>query len=636
MKKAFSAAFLSLALLTACLPFGTARARAADSAYTVAMHGSKTYLGLSSDWGKKWDESNFEDVTDDPVECPGSLTVKAGSVESVDADGDRLTVSGGTVGDVRCSGSVTVTGGAVKSVRAGDDVRVTKVDIRRDVVSDSGDVTLSGTLRVGGDVSAGGNVSFGSGKVTVAGSVDAAQVTFGTGTTVSVSGPVKASETVRLNSCTLSADGIDGDDTGTLEIDGYKNPLPDLQNFEEIVVEAGTKALTDRRITAGSLRIENNAEFTSYDPLELDRVEGPGVLCVDSGELTLHDEVSGSPRLVFNDDAGNGDIAFRADGGAVSETSFLVFGYDLEESSSGGTEVFRLALPGSDGLTLSRSSAAVAPGQPAAVTATVRPKLSDYASDTKIVWELHGDAAAFSKSSSGASCTVSASSQSSGQHRAVLVAYLADRYGDPLEGYRSDSCVLTTGASANGSVRLDTSVVSVLVGDRYGVLAVTDSATMPAAVSDSPSVASVSAGRSVRSSGGEAAWFYTVSGVSAGSTTVRIAGLPMAVKVNSGVMVDTMSYTMAPGARYCIGLLKKGLAENQMSVVSTDASRVSVEKYREGADGVCLYRITAKKAGAADVIFQVIGGESIRTRVTVANGARAGGRSARLVALKTS
>ncbi|HBQ45817.1 MAG TPA: hypothetical protein DD737_01875, partial [Ruminococcaceae bacterium] len=148
---------LSLALAFACLPLGAAEARAADGNCVIDMHGARTYAGLSSDWGKKWDEDNFTDVTDGTFDWDGDLTVKAGSVDSVSVtDGNsRLTVSGGTVGEAVSDGSVTVTDGTVKSVAAEGDVRISKTDIRRDVTSDSGDVELSGDLRVGGDVSAG-------------------------------------------------------------------------------------------------------------------------------------------------------------------------------------------------------------------------------------------------------------------------------------------------------------------------------------------------------------------------------------------------------------------------------------------------------------------------------------------------
>lgn len=627
---------LSLALAFACLPLGAAEARAADGNCVIDMHGARTYAGLSSDWGKKWDEDNFTDVTDGTFDWDGDLTVKAGSVDSVSVtDGNsRLTVSGGTVGEAVSDGSVTVTDGTVKSVAAEGDVRISKTDIRRDVTSDSGDVELSGDLRVGGDVSAGGEASFSSGSITVAGSVTGADVTFGTGVTARVSGTVKGTETIRLNACTLAAAEIDGDDEAVLDLSGYKSTLPALENMREIILESNATATADHTVTADSLVLKSGSEFTATDPIELGSLEGPGVLCFHAGELTVHDEIGGSPRLVLDSAAGSGDTAFRADSGAVSEDDAAVVGFDLEKTQSGGMDVFRLALPGSDGLTLDRSSAAVEPGYPVKVTASVRPKLSEYATGTKIIWELHGDAAAFSKSASGTSCTVSVPSQNAGQHRAVLVAYLADQRGDILDGYRADSCALTTGSAAQpGDVQLDTSYVSILVGDRYGVLATTNAALMPAAVSYRPSVASVGGGRAVLNSRGQPGWFYTVTGVSPGDTTVDIAGQQMAVKVNSGVMIDTLSYTMGPGARYCIGLLKKGLDESRLSVSSTDGACVSIEKYREGKDGVCLYRITGKRAGSADVVFQVAGGQTVRTHVTVSSVAKPWGKSARLVAL---
>lgn len=622
---------LGLLLLPAPLSFP---ASAAASDGVVDMRGTRTYVGSTADWSRTWDASNFEDVTGGSVSWNGNLTVKAGTVGSVDVTGN-LTISDGTVGDAGCSGSAAISGGVLKSVDAGGDVSIKGGSVKHDVTSDGGDVTLNGTFTIGGSVDAQTEVLFGGGKVTIAGSASGTNVSLNASAVAKISGAVSVTGTLLLRDGTLTASKIDGNDSATIEINGFSGQIPALNDISDFKVDSGKKAILSQKLSLDALYLEDNSEFIDYNPLEVNSITGSGTLCIDAGELTVHEAITGTPYLLFNNAVNSGDTAFRADQGAVLENSVQTYGYYFDAVSSGSSELFRLEKAGSEGISIDQSSLTVASGSTGTLHASVSPNFSKYATGTQIIWQLNGDSSAFSISpdSDRTTCKVSVFSSGSGRHKAILTAYLADKGKTPLSDYRADSCILSTGYTDQETVSLDTSYVSVLVGNTYGVLAATDASVAPAAISYNSSVVEVTGTKAVKDKNGNPAWLYTVTGRGNGSTTVDIGGSQMAVTVNSGILMDTMSYTMAPKASYCAGVLARGVDEKSIGVVSTSAS-AQVSFYKKGSDGVILYRITGVQEGSADIVFTVAGGQSVKMSVTVKAGAASSGKSARLVALK--
>lgn len=634
MKK-FAAALLALTLLLFETPFSSPAAATESGDGVINMRGTRTYIGLASDWAKTWDSSNFEEVTGDDVSWSGNVTVKAGTVDNLNVSGN-LTMSGGTVGDTSCSGSAKISDGTLKSIDAGDDITMTGGSVRHDMTSDDGDITLDGTISVGGSITARSEVLFSSGATTISGSVAAIDVTLDASASAKVSGTVEVTGTLLLNKGTFTASKIDGDGVAKIEADGFANQMPTLYDVDSFQVDSDKKVILNQKLSLNALYLESGSEFVNYSPLETDYISGPGALCVDAGELTVHEGVTGTPYLLFNDTVSSGTTAFRADSGAVSEDDLLAYGYNFDEISSGSYDLFRLSTAGSQGVSLNKSSLAVVAGSAVTVSASVSPKFSQYATGTQIIWQLDGDSSAFSLSTSSdeMSCKVSASSTVSGRHKAILTAYLADKDECALSDYRAESCILSTGyTDQDSSISLDTTYVSMLVGNNYGVLAVTGASVAPTATSYNPSVVAVAGTKAVTDKNGNAAWLYTVTGKGNGSTTVDIGGCQMAVTVNSGILMDTMSYSMAPQASYCVGVLTRGVDENSISVSSSSAC-ASVAFYKKGSDGVILYRVTGLQTGSADIVFAVSGGQSVEMSVAVAPGVKSSGKSARLVALK--
>ena len=652
MKKTFGL-LISLAVLLLCLPYGP-HASALDDACIIDMHGTRTYLGTAANWGKTWDASNFEDVTNKDVNYDGSLTVKAGTVRNITNNSSgALNVSGGTVTNINSYGSVTISGGTIRGniVSNGDGISLGgKCSIRgalsasKSISFTSGKITVGGsavagqsvvfgaeTVVVGGAVSANQDITFFAGDSSVNNSITGLNIVFNSNVKAKISGAVRGHNTIKISDCTLVARNLDTNSQGTLEISGYKGTLPSLTNMANIVLDANDKVICKQNLEANSLTLKSGSEFVAYSGVAVNTLNGPGTICFNPGALTIHYWVADLPILIFNNPVENGTVAFKSDGYFISTTGVCIYGYDLTETTSGGYTLYKLNFSGNSGLAFDTRSINLDSSGSSTIHVTVAPSLSNYADGTKIVWEFHGDTSAFSMSGSGQTCNVSASSSSTGYHKAVAVAYLVDRNGTPLSGYRADSCTIVQGAS-NANLRLDTTTVSVLTGDRYGILAM-GAATKPAASSSNTSVASLDGGKETKDKSGNTAWLYSVTGGTSGIATIDIGGQDVTVAVNSGILMDTLNYTMAPKAKYCVGIAAKGVSPSDLSVYSTSGC-VEVKYLHKDSRGLLLYQINGVRSGTADIVYQITNGQSVKTHVTVKTGAKSYGRSARLVALK--
>lgn len=625
MKK-WTAAVLPLLLLAFCTPHAFAET---DPSGAIDMHGAKTYIGAVSDWGKTWDSKLFKEVTDkNPPDWTGDLTVISGEVKDITVEGSNstLTVEGGEMDNIYCEGDIVIEEGEIRSVEADGDITIEGGYIRHDVEAPNGEVTLDGTVKIGGDITA-------------------EEITISSGADITITGSIEAEMAINLNDCTLKVESISGIDEHTnpdLTIDDYTDTLPTLKYIGTITVTEDTTATADEKIEAEKLYIQEDAQFSTSSSLELDTLTGPGTLYFHSGKLTV-DDIYGRPLLIFSDHVSKGDTAFYSDNDSIEEQDVRLYDYGLEHKKENGKYEYILTRKTSEGITLSDRSVSLDSGESVTIKADVDPDFSRFAEGTEIIWELYGDTDAFSQSvdSNGLSCTISVPSTAKGMYKATLLCYLVDSHGDRLMDYRSDSCILKTGytdssesdtvnSSANG-ITLDTSTVSILTGDTYWVLASTDDSWAPHAMSYNSSVATVGAGKAVKDRNGNPAWIYPVTGVGKGQVTIDIGGAKMIANVSTGITIDTSSYTMAPGGTYIIGVRTNGVAANAIWA-SSDSSCVSAQLAGQSGN-MLLYRITGQKTGTANVTFSVAGGESVHTAITVKYGAKAGGVSARLVAL---
>lgn len=586
---------LSLALIVGAVPI---TAGAADTARIIDKHGAKTYAGTVAAWGKTWNESDFEDITNKDYDCYGSLTVKTGEVGdiTVSGSGSKVIVTSGTINSIESDGDVTLNGGSIK----------------HDVESET-KITLNGAVTVGGSCISRGIIATGS-------------------KTAIVKGSVIGTDTITLGGTAVKTGEINGDGMGTLDVKSYTLPLPPIVDMGAVTLTGNTTA--SGKIITGTLSIPAKTELTANSTVEVDTLAGPGTLSIVSGKLTVHYRITGKPQIRFNNTVGNGTLAFKADHGAVDEEDVLLYDYDLERNTSSNYDSFNLINSIKDGITLNSSSLSVDSKNPATVKAYVKPALTNFAAGTKIVWEMHGDTTAFSISPDAGKSTCTITSTKTGSYKVMLTAYLVDQRGDRLTDYKSSSCAVTTGAAqspaGDSTLVLDTSQVTIPVGGTYWVLAITNSAQPPVQMSYNSAVATVGAA-SAYNSNGKIGWLYPVKGIAQGGVTIDIGGQKMITAVAGGsIIVDTSSYTMGPGGKYCIGVRISGIDRSKLNVYSTNGS-ASVQ-YSGASGGLDLYTVKGVQPGVGFIVFEIVGGQSVRTQINVVQGAKPGGVSGRLIA----
>lgn len=519
---------------------------------------------------------------------------------TVNGSSSKLIVMAGTINSIQAEGSVTLTGGTIK----------------RDVESDT-KVTFNGMVSIGGDCTAEDIISTGN-------------------TTATVAGSVIGKNSIALTGQAIKANQFSGDDTGTLAVKSYTLQLPAIIDMESITIDGSNMA--DGKIIAGTLTITSKSELTANSTVEVGTLAGPGTLSYYSGKLTIHNGITGKPLIFFNNAVGNGTLAFKADQGAVDENDVRLYDFELEKDTYSSYESFTLKNSISDGITLDQSSLGVDSKTPGLIRAGVRPAFTQFATGTKIVWELHGDTAAFSISpdASKNTCKITFNSSKTVFYRATLVAYLVDIKGDRLTDYKSDSCTITSGGTSSNPIddsglTLDTTIVTIPVDNTYWVLAITDSKTAPRQLSYNSSIATVGAAAAYNSNG-KIGWLYPVKAIAQGGVTIDIGGKKMITKVAGGsIVVDTASYTMSPGSKYYIGVKINKLDRKNLNIYSTN-SNATVQYAGKAANGLDLYVVTAKQTGVGDIAFEIIGGQSVKTTINVQDGVKSSGVSGRLIA----
>jgi hypothetical protein len=523
---------------------------------------------------------------------------------------------------VDCSGKVTVKDGTIGSIQSEGDLVLNGGTIKRTVECED-QITFNGKVTIGGAVTAD--------KIVASGS-----------TAMTVNDTITADTSITLTGNYLKADEFIGNGTAEIDLKSFTGKAPKMTNMRKVYVDGSSAVSASGKLTADTLSIAQNGEFSTVYPLELDELVGPGTLMFDSGELLIHRQITGKPLLIFNNAVRSGQLAFKADSGAVDPEDVLLYDFGLDRDTSSGYDNFRFKSSITEGITFNVHEASLTTQSSITVKTSIKPKFSEFATGTKVKWELHGDTKAFSKTedSKNNSCTVTLTNKQPGSYRAKLVAYLVDSKGDRLTDYKSDSCLITAGiqdanaaqnSSGSSGVTLDTSYVTIGIGDTYCVLAMTDSKTPPVQLSYNSAVAVT--GKAVAyNSNGKVGWLYPVTGVSKGTVTIEIGGSKMAVTVAGGtIIVDTASYTMSPGGKYCIGVKMFGLDRSKLNVHSGN-SCTTVQYAGKDQRGTDLYMVQARQTGIGSVIFEVIGGSSVTTQINVENGAIPHGVSGRLVA----
>lgn len=526
MKK-WMVSVLCVSLLFLAVPISAHASTSDDDTVVISTHGGETYMGTQADWNDAWDSSNFTEVTNDDVNVSDDLIIKGGTVKDISVSGENdLTIKGGTMGDVTSDGDIIMSSGKADSLQASDDIRISGGAVKGDVETDTGKVSLTGALSIGGDVNAQNVAVFAadSGSPTV------------------VNGTVEFSGSMVLQGTKFNLHAIDGQSSGVLTLDGCKGTVPALTSVTEIDANSDTSASMNADLTVDDIDLSAGSCFAAYGTVKVGNIAGPGTLMFNAGKLTVEKGISDFPVFDLNGTAADGVTAFKADTGALSAGDAVVYGYGLSLSSGGDYDSFVLHASTGQGVTISPASINVASGSPVTVKVTVSPALSNYASGTQLSWKLIDPYSAFSISPStngDGTCTVRlVQPAGSSVYHATLAAYLADTNGNILSGYKSAACAVTssntgsTGSAvpASAGLTLDTKTVTISLGHKYCVLAVTSDTTPPKQMSYNSNVAVVGKA-SPYNYNGRIGWLYPITAVSGGGVTVNIGGQTVLVTV---------------------------------------------------------------------------------------------------------
>lgn len=589
---------LSVVLLTTGIPIAVN----ASTTKVINKHGSKTYIGTYSDWNSDWDSDNFDVVSNKDIDYAGPLLIK-----------------GGTVGDVKCDSSVTMTGGNITSLKSDSNISISGGSIKGNVETDR-TVTMSGNAKISGNVT--------SDNISVSAESSSGNIV--------VSGNVLFSGTMTLRGTKYKFNrGINGQGSGILQLQSYSGTLPDMTDVNEIVICSGSTVTTDSAISTSNLTLKDGSKLYAKSTLNIDTLAGPGTLIFKAGKLTVNDDITGDPVFDFNGTAKKGTVVFKSKSGRVSTDDVIICGYDLEkDSSSSGYDNFSIGSTSGKGISLSCSSVNLTSGKSITIKALSNPSLSKLDDGTKIYWKLIDPSGNLSISTSlnGSTCKVYCSSAASSS-KATLAAYLVDSSGDILSEYKSAICTILLNSSSDSitsGLTLDTTTVNIPLGCLYYILA-TGSVAAPTQSSNDTAVATV--GKAAKNTGNRGGWLYPVAAVGKGTATINIGGCLVTVSVTHGsIIVDTSSYTMAPGNSYTIGVKMNGTDKNKINIHSLNKC-TTVQYKGKGSNGVELYCIKANCTGTGYVLFDTPAKGSVRTQINIAVGNVAHGNSKRLIAV---
>ena len=526
MKK-WMVSVLCVCLISLALPVSAHASTSNDDTVVVSTHGGETYMGTQSDWNDAWDSSNFTKVTNDDVNVSDDLIIKGGTVKDVSVSGENdLTIKGGTVGDATSDGDIIMSSGKADSLQAEGDIRISGGGVKNDVETDSGKVTLSGALTIGGKVEA----------------QDVSVFAADSGSPTAVGDTVEFSRSMVLQGTKFNLHALDGQSSGVLTLDGCRGTVPALTSVTEIDANSDTSASMNADLTVDDIELSAGSRFATYGSVRVGKITGPGSLSFNAGKLTVEKGISDFPVFDLNGTAADGVTAFKANTGSISAGDAVVYGYGLSLSSGGDYDYFVLHASTGQGVSVSPSSVSVASGSPVTLTAAVSPQLSSFASGTQLCWKLIDPSSVFSISPSNngdSTCTVRLMQPAgSSVYHATVAAYLADSNGNLLSGYKTAACAVTssntgstgTAIPASTGLTLDTQTVTIPLGHKYCVLAVTSDTTPPKQMSYNSGVAVVGKA-SAYNYNGKIGWLYPITAVSGGGVTINIGGQRVLVTV---------------------------------------------------------------------------------------------------------
>lgn len=606
---------------------------------TAVLSKSKAYVQL--------EDNIYWDVTGADIVSTTGVDVSGGKIGNLTAKGYEVTISNGTVGDIK-AGDVNLVGGSVDSVDASGSVVVSGATVAK--IAGAKDVKIS-EGKVTGDVTATHDVSLEplneEVEVSIGGTVKAEQLTVdGTVGKASVGGyfavedteeenPVQTDSKLLLKGDKASINKIDVDYRPTeilldsfqgtvpapvnAKYTGYSETVPVLKSDDTDDYYGETRATVNGALNIYTIEL-NSGMVTFNGKVNVNNVYGSDAdMVINAGQLYISDSVatSNTLRLANAADVAVGTVVYSASSDIADEDSFIGYGYSVKAVSGTNSDSFVIDGVSFSGLSMSQSTAEVVVGDSITLTASAYPNGTALPANTKIKFYIDSDESYISGLNNGdGTATVTAKAYStdfSVLNKATVTAVVVDEFDIDLEEYGVATCVVTVIPEIKSTYTSDTTGnVYVKAGDTYQFKITSLDGKVPTFGIGSPSFKLVA-----QSSQGNDHYFKVQAvgnigdacGVYINSDPNKVAVL----HVTADYTCDTTTVNVAVGASYQVKI-----TANARPTVAAGNSIYTVE-YVSNSGNDYFFKITAtQNAKAGDVVgFYVNGGPRAFVATTV-------------------
>ncbi|WP_277668664.1 hypothetical protein [Caproiciproducens galactitolivorans] len=385
----------------------------------------------------------------------GTLTIGDANVGSIDIDNGTVNVTDGKVGNITTDGapvaagddSVLVSGGKVGNI----DVTDVDNDTDSNVTVNAGTV---GTIDADGTVTVAAtdaDTPVVTGKITaptISLFSDEAKVTVA-GVKASADGTI----TFLGNDTNVSAIDFDYRET-TLNLgdedNAFTGKIPAPTNAENGKIDTtneDTNATVSGTVKIDTISLDSDTNLAFDGAVTAETIEGDGAMKIAAGKLYVSSSASGVTLKLSDKTLVPGTVVFKADADAVDVDSFDTYGFTLTKSAGSAVDTFKIDALSFAGIAINKDASSIAKGYSETFTASAYPGGTSLPSGCTIQWTLDGGSSdVFTLTSSGNTATVKVNSIDStfaSENKTTLTATLYDEDGYELDDYAPAKCEIT-------------------------------------------------------------------------------------------------------------------------------------------------------------------------------------------------
>ncbi len=388
----------------------------------------------------------------------GTLTIGNANVGSIDIDNGYVNVTDGKVGDITTDGAPVTAGGDSVLVSGGKvgNIDVTDVDNNTDSnvtvnAGTVGTIDADGTVTIQADdvdstittgkITAPTVFAFSSeSKVTIAGI------------------KASADGTITLKGDSTSVGSMDFDyRTTTLNLgdenDAFTGTIPaptNATNAKISTTNSDTVVTVNGAVDVDTISLDTDTAATFDSTVKVATVDGDGSMKIGAGKLYVTSSASSVTLKLSDTTLAAGMTAFKADTDTLDVDSFNTYGFTVAKSAGNSVDTFKIDTLSFAGVAINKASSSIAKGYSETFTASAYPGGTSIPAGDTITWELDGGSSdVFTLTSSGNTATVTVNSIDStfaSENKTTLTATLYDADGYVLDDYEVAKCEVTATA----------------------------------------------------------------------------------------------------------------------------------------------------------------------------------------------